>query len=388
MTVRVAKRLKNLPPYIFAEVDRLKNDAIAEGKDVVDFGIGDPDMPTAKPIVAELIRAVKDPATHQYPSGAGILELRESVSNYYRRRFGVKLNPETEVTMLIGAKEGIAALAGALIDPRQTVVFPDPGYPVYYTGTLYAGGKSHRIYLNEENKFLPDLEQLPSSVLERMKILWVNYPHSPTAAVAPKSYLKKLIWLAKRHDFVICSDAAYVDIYFDGVKPPSILELSGAKKVCVEFYSCSKPFNMTGWRLAFAVGNADLVSAVRTYKSNLDSGQFTAIQRAGVVAFDRAEGFINANLKVYQRRRDLLVDGLNRLGWNVSKPPATFYMWVKTPKGVGSMSFTKRLIDECAIVTTPGVGLGHRSDDHIRFTLTTGEARIKEALKRLESAGF
>lgn len=386
MPIEVANRLKQLPPYIFVEVDRLKQAAIAKGADVINFGIGDPDLPTPKPIIDALAKAAKDPANHQYPSGTGLLKLRESVAGYYERRFGVKLNPKTEVTTLIGSKEGVAGAAGAFVNPGETVAFPDPGYPVYHTGTLYAGGKSYRLIVDETNDFMPDLEKLPASVLSRWKLLWVNYPHSPSATVAPKSYLKKLIWLAKKHGFYICSDNAYVDIFFDGEQPPSILEIPGARQVAVEFYSCSKSFNMTGWRLAFAVGNKDMVSAIRTYKSNLDSGQFQAVQYAGIEAFNNAEKYIRANNRIYQRRRDLLVNGLNELGWNVPMPKATFYLWPKTRKGLDSMSMTKKLIKQCAIVTTPGVGLGSKSDDRIRFTLTTTEERIKQALERLAQA--
>lgn len=388
MPIEVANRLKQLPPYIFVEVDRLKQAAIAQGADVINFGVGDPDLPTPAPIVAALARAAKDPSTHQYPSGAGMLKLRQAVADYYGRRFGVKLDAQNEVTTLIGSKEGVAGVAGAFINPGETVAFPDPGYPVYHTGTLYAGGKSYRIHLDETNDFLPDLEKLPASVLSRWKILWVNYPHSPSATVAPKSYLKKIVWLAKKHGFYICSDNAYVDIYYDADKTPSILEIPGARQVAMEFYSCSKSFNMTGWRLAFAVGNKDMVGALRTYKSNLDSGQFSAVQEAGVVAFQNAEKFIDANNKIYQRRRDLLVGGLNRLGWNLPMPKATFYLWAKTRGGLDSMAMTKKLIKECAIVTTPGVGLGSKSDDRIRFTLTTTEERIKLALERLAKSGI
>lgn len=388
MAIRFAKRLKQLPPYVFVAIDELKQKAIARGADIVNFGIGDPDLPTPKPIVAALARAAKDPVNHQYPSGDGMAAMREAVAEYYARRFGVKLNPATEVSTLIGSKEGIGHAPGAFINPGETVAFPDPGYPVYHTGTLFAGGKSHRIYLTEKNRYMPDLEKLAKSVLSRIKLLWVNYPHSPTACVAPKSYLKKLVWLAKKHGFYICSDVAYVDIYYEGVKPPSMLEIPGAKSVCMEFYSCSKSFNMTGWRVAFAVGNKDMVAGLRKYKSNLDSGVFNAVQYAAIAAFEGAERFIAANNRIYQRRRDVLVGGLNRLGWEVAPPEATFYLWLKTRHGMDSMTMVKTLLNKCAIVTTPGFGLGDRSDDHIRFTLTTSEARIREALRRLEKAGL
>ena len=291
MPIEFAERLKALPPYVFVAIDQLKKQAIAKGADIISFGIGDPDLPTPKPIVAALAKAARDPKNHQYPDGEGLPETRRAAADYYERRFNVKLDPAKEVTTLIGSKEGIGHVAGAFVNPGETVAFPDPGYPVYHTGTLFAGGKSYRIYLNEENGFLPDLEKLPASVLSRIRLLWVCYPHSPSAAVAPMSYLKKAVWLAKKHGFAICSDAAYADIYFDGRKPPSMLE-------------------------------------------------------------------------------------------------ASFYVWVKTRGGMDSMTMFKRLLEECAIVTTPGFGLGSKSDDHLRLTLTCPEPRIKEALERIRRAGI
>ncbi len=388
MPIEFADRLKQLPPYIFIALDQLKKKAIADGADIISFGIGDPDLPTPKPIIEALARAAKNPANHQYPDGEGLMGTRKALADYYGRRFGVALDPADEVTTLIGSKEGIGHVALALINPGDTVAFPDPGYPVYHTGTLFAGGKSYRIPLNEENGFMPDLEKLPASVLSRIKLLWVNYPQSPSAAVASKNYLGKIVRLAKKHGFYICSDAAYVDIFYDGVAPPSMLEVPGAKSVCLEFYSCSKSFNMTGWRLAFAAGNKEMVAALRKFKNNIDSGAFNAVQYAGIAAFENAEKYIAANNKIYQRRRDLLVAGLNRLGWNVALPKATFYLWIRTRRGMDSMTMTKTLLNECAIVTTPGIGLGEHSDDHIRLTLTTTEDRIREALGRLQKSGI
>lgn len=388
MPIEIADRLKKLPPYVFVEVDRLKKEAIKKGADIVNFGVGDPDLPTPPAVVEALAKTAHDAPNHRYPDGEGMLAVREAIANYYQRRFGVKLDPNTEVTSLIGSKEGIGHIALALVNPGETVAYPDPGYPVYHAGTLFAGGKSLPFFLNEKNNYMPDLEKLGTSVLSRIKILWVNYPHSPTGAVASMSYLKKLVALGKKHGFYICSDAAYVDIYYDGIKPPSMLEIPGAKKVCVEFYSCSKPFNMTGWRMGFALGNPEMVQALRKIKNNLDSGQFNAVQYAGIAALNGAEKLIAANNVIYQRRRDLLINGLNKLGWGVPLPPATFYVWVKTRGGLDSMSMTKKLIQDYAIVTTPGVGLGAKSDDHVRMTLTTTEERIKAALARLEKKPF
>lgn len=388
MAFTESDRLGKLPPYVFVQIDGLKKKAIAKGADIINFGIGDPDLPTARPIVAALARAAREPRNHQYPDGEGLPESREAICDYYARRFGVKLDPGREATTLIGSKEGIGHAPGAFINRGDTVAFPDPGYPVYQTGTIFNDGKEYRIHLNEENGYLPDLEKLPASVLSRIKILWVCYPHSPTAAVAPKSYLAKLVRLAKKHDFHICSDAAYVDIYFDGKKPPSILEVPGAKARCIEFYSCSKSFNMTGWRLAYAVGNRDMIAALRRYKNNLDSGQFNPVQIAGVEALRGAEKYIASNNRIYQRRRDLLLGGLRNLGWDVPTPEATFYVWMKTRHGMRSMEFFEALLKQCAIVTTPGFGLGSKSDGHIRLTLTVSEERIAEALRRIEKAGL
>jgi LL-diaminopimelate aminotransferase len=356
--------------------------------DLIALGIGDPDLPTPVPIVETLAEAARDPATHQYPLGAGLPQLRRAVADYYVRRFGVKLDPDTEVTTLIGSKEGVAHVAGALVDPGQVVAFPDPGYPVYEGGTIFAGGRPHRYEVNEDNEFLPDFSKLPASVLSRFKLLWINYPNAPTGAVAPKSYFKKIAALAKRHGFLVCSDAAYADIYYDGKRPESFLSAPGAKSVGIEFYSCSKSFNMTGWRLAFAVGNRQMIAALRAYKNNCDSGVFSAVQRAGVVAFDNAEAFTAANNRLYQGRRDRLVEGLRSLGWRPIEPAATFFVWVPTPGGADSMELFRRLLDRCGVVTTPGFGLGRKSGKYLRFALTTSEARIGEAVERMRAAGF
>ncbi len=388
MSFLPARRLQQLPPYVFVAVDKLKREAIARGADIIDFGVGDPDLGTPRLITQALARAARDPATHRYPDGEGSLALREAVAAYYGRRFGVRLDPRTEVTTLIGSKEGIAHVAGAVVNPGETVAFPDPGYPVYHAGTLFAGGRSRRLYLTEANRGLPDLEAWPTSALSRLRLLWVNYPHSPTGTVAPLDYLEKLVWLARKHDFYICSDAAYVDVYFDGVKPPSVLQVRGARGRVLEFYSCSKSFNMTGWRLGFAVGHAGMVAALRAFKNNVDSGQFAAIQRAAVVGFENAEKIVAANNRLYQRRRDTLIRGLRRLDWEAEPPPATFYVWLKTRHGLRSMAMVKALLERCAIVATPGFGLGRRSDDHVRLALTTGEDRIRAALGRLAAAGL
>lgn len=388
MPIEIAERLKQLPPYIFVHLDQLKKEAIKKGADIISFGIGDPDLPTPKPIIDALCKAARVPQNHQYPDGEGLPESRMAICDYYESRFGVKLDWATEATTLIGSKEGVGHAPLALINPGETVAFPDPGYPVYHTGTLFAGGVSYRYPLNEENNFMFDFEKLPLDVLSRIKALWICYPHSPSGAVATRGYLKKLVALAKKHGFYILSDAAYADIYYDGIKPPSLLEIPGAKNVAMEFYSCSKTFNMTGWRLAYAVGNKDMVQALRKLKNNLDSGQFNAVQYAGIAGFKDAEKFIASNNKIYQKRRDILVNGLRDLGWEVNPPPATFYVWIKTRGGMDSMSMTTRLIKDCAIVTTPGIGLGQAADDHIRITLTVTEPRIREALERIRKSGI
>ena len=388
MTIRLADRIKDLPPYLFASIDRMKQEALRRGQDIINLGVGDPDLPTPAPIIQALQKAVENPRHHQYPSYEGMLSFRQAVADWYRRRFQVTLDPEREVLTLIGSKEGIGHFPLAFVNPGDVVLMTSPGYPVYHAGTLFAGGRSHFLPLTAENGFLPDLSTLPSDVLKAAKMLFINSPNNPTAAVAGAPFFRSVVAWAQRHQIIVCHDAAYSEIYYDGQRPCSFLSVEGAKEVGVEFHSLSKTFNMTGWRIGFVVGNADLVAGLGKIKSNLDSGVFQAIQEAGIAALSMDDGALSAIRKIYQERRDILVPGLQRLGFRVDPPPASFYTWVRTPDGMPSSELTARLISEAAIVTTPGRGFGDAGEGYIRMTLTVSAERMEEAIARMETAGI
>ncbi|MGB9847582.1 MAG: LL-diaminopimelate aminotransferase, partial [Desulfotomaculales bacterium] len=324
MEFSLAQRIQNLPPYLFARIERLIAQKRAEGADVISLGIGDPDLPTPEHIVAELIREAKNPANHQYPSSAGLLEFRRAVSRWYRRRFGVELDPLSEVVALIGSKEGIAHISWCYLDPGDTVLVPDPGYPVYSGGALLAGANPYYVRLLPEKGFLPDFAGIPGEVARKAKMMFLNYPNNPTAALAESSFFAEAVAFAKEYGILICHDAAYTEVAFEGYRPASFLQAPGAKEVGIEFGSLSKTFNMTGWRIGWAVGNASAVEALGRLKSNLDSGQFNAVQKAAVAALDGPLDNLREVNEIYRQRRDLLVEGLNSLGWRLEKPKATF----------------------------------------------------------------
>ncbi len=381
-----AERLKLLPPYLFAEIDRKKRELIAKGKDVVDLGVGDPDMPTPDFIIDALIQGARNPANHRYALDAGMPEFRESIRNWFHRRFGVNLDPQKEILPLIGSKEGIAHLPLAVLNPGEVSLIPDPCYPPYKSGTWFAGGVPHLMPLLESNGFLPDFSKIDKEVLRKAKILYLNYPNNPTGAVAPKSFLKEAVELAHEYQMLIAYDAAYTEVGFDGYQAPSILEIDGAKEVAVEFHSLSKTFNMTGWRVGFAVGNPEVVALLAKVKSNVDSGIFQAIQMAGKKALDDGENAHQEILHIYQNRRDLFINGLNRLGWQVKGPKATFYCWIPVPPGSTSAELTLKFLDEMNIVVTPGNGFGMYGEGYFRISLTMPDARLQEALKRIEKS--
>lgn len=383
-----AQRLEQLPPYLFAEIDRMKQEQIRKGADIINLGIGDPDLPTPGHVVDALARAAADPRNHQYPSYEGMPSFRQATADWYAKRFGVTLDPATEVLSLIGSKEGIGHLPLAFVDPGDVVLAPDPGYPVYQAGTVFAGGTMYRMPLREEAGFLPDLDAIPADVVRRGKILWLNYPNNPTGAVAPREFLERAVAFARRHRLILCHDAAYSEVAFDGFRPESILAIEGAKEVAVEYHSLSKTYNMTGWRIGFAVGSAEVLAGLGRVKTNLDSGVFQAIQVAGIAALTGPQDCVERNCRIYQERRDALVDGLASLGFRVGKPRASFYVWVAVPPGRTSQGFTADLLARAAIVTTPGDGFGPHGQGYVRCALTVDIGRIREAVERIRRLGL
>lgn len=384
----LSTRIKALPPYLFAELDRKKEKVRARGADIIDLGVGDPDRPTPKFIVDRMKREAAVPANHRYPSYEGLLAFRKAAARWYQRRFGVSLDPSAEVVALIGSKEGIAHFPLAFVNPGDTVLVPDPGYPVYHIATMFAGGKSHFMPLRRENGFLPDFRAIPRSVLAKAKILFLNYPNNPTSAVADRAFYRKVLGLAEEHDLIVAHDVAYTEIYFDGDRPRSILEFPGARNRCIEFHSLSKTYNMTGWRIGFAVGNAELVAGLGKVKTNVDSGVFQAVQGAGIAALSEGEEATEGIRRTYQERRDLLIPGLRALGLDPVFPRATFYVWIPVPKGYTSASFCAHLLEKAGIVTTPGSGFGKSGEGYIRIALTKEKGRIREALSRIREVGF
>lgn len=382
--IDTAERLKQLPPYLFAEIDRIKKKAIKEGRDIIDLGVGDPDRPTPMHIIESLYKAARDPSNHRYALDAGLLQLREAIARWYKRRFQTVLDPETEVLPLIGSKEGIAHIPLAFINHGDEVLIPDPCYPPYKSGTIFAGGVPYLMPLLAENDFMPDLDGIDYQVARRAKLMFINYPNNPTAAVATESFFKKVVDFAAENNIIVCHDAAYSEISFERYRPLSFLQIEGAKQTGIEFHSLSKTYNMTGWRLGFACGNADIISALRTVKSNIDSGIFQAVQFAGMVALEGDQSHLDELNNIYQRRRDVLVDGLNALGWKVKKPKATFYVWAPVPPGYTSNELSRLLLEKADLVTTPGVGFGPNGEGYIRMALTVSEDRLKEAVDRIK----
>ena len=382
--IEVATRIKTLPPYLFAAIDKMKQAAIARGVDIINLGIGDPDLPTPAPIIESLAQAAKNPKHHQYPSYEGMPSFRKAVADWYQRRFAVKLDPADEVLTLIGSKEGIGHIHLAFVDPGDVVLVPSPGYPVYPVGTGFCGGVSHIMPLTKANGFLPDLGAVPKEVARKAKLMWLNSPNNPTSVVMTKEYFRQVVAFAQEHEVIVCHDAAYSEIYYDGNRPASFLEVEGAKDVGVEFHSLSKTYNMTGWRLGFAVGNKEVLAGLGKVKSNLDSGVFEAVQAAGITALALDDAVTDAIRKTYQERRDTLIPGLKQLGLEVDAPPAAFYVWVTVPNGYTSASFTAHLLEHAGIVTTPGNGFGAPGEGYIRMTVCTSKERLAEAVERMK----
>ena len=381
-----ADRLKHLPPYLFVEIDRAKRALLAEGKDVIDLGVGDPDLPTPAHIRERLKETVEDPANHRYSFTEGIAPLRQAIARWYQQRFAVTLDPATEVLPLLGSKEGIAHFPLAIANPGDAVLVPDPCYPPYRSGTILAGAEVVSMPLLEENGFFPDLGGISQKAARRAKLMFLNYPNNPTAAVAATEQFQEAIELAKSFGFAVAHDAAYSEIGFDGYRSGSFLQLPEAKSVGVEFHSLSKTYNMTGWRVGFVCGNAKLIAALSQLKSNLDSGIFQPVQWAGIAALEGDQAILQEAIATYQQRRDVLIEGLGKSGWQIPKPVASFYVWARVPGQESSMAFASRVLKQSHVIVTPGVGFGPSGEGYVRLSLTTPAERLQEAVARLAKA--
>jgi len=386
INVELASRVKNLPPYLFATIDRMKQDAKAKGVDLIDLSIGDPDIPTPGHIVEAMKTAVGKAEHHKYPSYEGMFSYREAVADWYRRRFDVTIDPAVEALSLIGSKEGIGHIPLAFIEPGDVALVPSPGYPVYPVSVLFAGGTSHMMPLTHENGFLPDFQAIPEETLKKSKLMFINYPNNPTSASAPRAFYEEVIELASKYNIIVCHDAAYSEIYFDEEKPLSFMQIDGAKEVGIEFHSLSKTYNMTGWRIGFAVGNREVIAGLGKIKSNLDSGIFQAVQEASITALNTDETILSGIRSTYQARRDVLYEGLKTLGMDITKPKASFYLWARVPKGFDSSAFVAHILDKAGVLTTPGNGFGAPGEGYVRFALTVPVERMKEAVERLRKA--
>jgi LL-diaminopimelate aminotransferase len=386
--MKLATRLNRIPPYLFAEIDRKKQELLDKGVDVINFGIGDPDQPTPAHVVGAMHTAIDDPSTHNYPPYQGTREYRQAAAQWMQNRFGVEVDPDQEVVSTIGSKEAIHNLHLAFVEAGDYVLIPDPGYPVYRTSTIFMGGDYYRMPLRPENQFLPDLSQIPAEIADKATLLWINYPNNPTGALASLDFFEEVIAFGKKHTILICHDHAYSEMAYDGYKPPSILQVAGSKEVAIEFHSCSKSYNMTGWRVGFAVGNATAIRGLGQVKTNIDSGVFKAIQRAAMAGFTTSESDLQALMSVYQERRNRVVEGLRSLGWQIDPPKATLYVWAPVPKGYTSAEFVTLLLEKCAIVVAPGNGYGEAGEGFFRIALTVSLGEITKAIQRMKEAGI
>jgi len=381
--MRLSTRLDKLPPYLFVEINRKIAEKKARGEDIISFAIGDPDMPTPSNIIEELCRAARDPANHRYPETAGLPKLRRAVADWYLRRFGVTLDADKEVLPLIGSKDGVGHISFCFIDSGDIALVPDPGYPVYSMSTLLAGGKPYFLPLTEKNNFLPEFELIPISIAKKAKLLWLNYPNNPTGAVADIAFFQRAVHFATENNLAICHDAPYTEVTFDGYRPPSLMQLPEARDVSIEFHSLSKTYDMTGWRIGMAVGNAKMIDALFRFKSNIDSGVPQAIQHAAIEALTGPQDSIKKHSAIYQRRRDKLVKALNDIGLKTRLPKASFYVWARIPDGYTSVEFTRELLDKANVAVTPGTGYGAAGEGYVRLSLTVPDDRLDEGITRL-----
>jgi LL-diaminopimelate aminotransferase len=379
-----ARRVEHVPPYLFAQISKKIAAKRAQGVDIISFGVGDPDMPTPQHILDALIESARDPASHRYPETDGLPELRTSIARFYERRFEQSFDPDKEVVPLIGSKEGIGHIPLCFIDPGDVALVPDPGYPVYPVAVQFAGGTAFDLPMTEERAFLPDLESIPGEIAERAKLLWLNYPNNPTGAIADLDFFERAVAFAKRHDIVIVHDMAYSEVAYDEYVPPSFMEARGARDVSIEVHSFSKSYNMAGWRIGMAVGNADMIDALTRVKTNLDSGIPTAIQRMAIAALDGPQDCIAEHNAIYQRRRDKLVAALRDIGLRVTPPKASLYIWAGLPLGMGSIEFAERVLDQTGVVVTPGVGYGRGGEGYVRLSVSVPDARLDEGIARLQ----
>jgi LL-diaminopimelate aminotransferase len=386
VALRISRRISELPPYPFAEIDRRIEEKKRQGVDVINFGVGDPDLPTPAHIIAVLCEEASDAANHRYPSYQGMRSFREAAAAWVAGRFGFTLDPDREVLALIGSKEGIAHFPMAVLDTGDIALVPNPSYPVYRTATLFCGGVPVEMPLREERGFLPDLAAVPEETWRKARLLFVNYPNNPTTAIADHAFFEELVYYARKHEVVLAHDLAYSEITFDGYVAPSLLEIPGAKGVAIEFHSLSKTYNMTGWRIGFAVGGEDIIAPFAKVKENIDSGVFNAVQLAAVAALRGPQDCVRDNCGVYARRRDILLEGLRSIGWEVAAPMATLYIWMRVPRGHDSRSFTTELLEKAGIVVAPGSAYGSRGEGYVRFSLTLSDQLLLEGVDRIGKA--
>lgn len=379
-----AKGISSLPPYLFAGIDKRKEEARKKGVDVIDLGIGDPDLPTPPHIVEALCHAAKDPSNHRYPSYEGLLSFREAVATWYKQRKHVNLDADDEVLTLIGSKEGLAHSVFAFLNPGDIALVPDPAYPVYNNATVLAGSTPYSVPLTEEHDFKPDLESIDKEIARKAKIMFLNYPNNPTAATVEKNFFKEVVDFAHENDIIILHDNPYSELTFDGYEAPSFLAVKGAKEVGIEFNSLSKTYNMTGWRIGYAVGNSEILEGLRIVKTNIDSGAFQAVQIAGIVALTDSQDSVKRNMEIYRERRDIAVTGLRAAGVEVKTPKATFYLWAKVPSGFSSIQFSMFLLERTGVVVTPGLGFGKHGEGFFRLAFCISGERLKEACERIK----
>jgi LL-diaminopimelate aminotransferase len=383
-----AERIQKLPPYVFARLDELKAKAREQGLDLIDLGMGNPDGATPQPVIEAAIKALQNPANHGYPPFEGTANFRQAITNWYRRRYGVDLDPDSEALPLLGSKEGLAHLAIAYINPGDLILIPSPAYPVHFRGPIIAGGKVHSLILKPENDWLIDLAAIPDSVAQQAKILYFNYPSNPTAATAPREFFEEIVAFARKYEILLVHDLCYAELAFDGYQPTSLLEIPGAKDIGVEFHTLSKTYNMAGWRVGFVVGNRHIIQGLRTLKTNLDYGIFAALQTAAETALQLSDDYLHEVQERYRTRRDFLIQGLTELGWNLSKTKATMYLWIPCPVGVSSTEFALKVLQQTGVVFTPGNAFGVAGEGYVRISLIAECDRLGEALHRLKQANI